>query len=162
MYSTFYKQFYTRENNEVRPNIQEDNKTTTNTICYLIILLLFIRKKYKEYLENQRIRDLLSLIKTYYKTDHEEKSIREVNIIHVANRVSDTIMRDHIVECWNDLQARIGYEIVLLENNYHKSFINKLCNKNKSICFAVKTRPDRIYSSTPEQMHESIKKHSIQ
>ena len=109
--------------------------------------------------ENQRIRDLLSLIKTYYKTDHEEESIREVNIIHVANRVSDIIIRDHIVECWNDLQARIGYEIVLLENNCHKSFINKLCNMNKSICFAVKTRPDRIYSST-EQMHESIKKAS--
>lgn len=106
--------------------------------------------------ENQQIRHLLSLIKSHYRSDCKEDTLREVNLIHVANRIADVIIRDHIIECWNNLQTKVGYEITLLENNSNKSIINKLYRKAKSICFVVKTKADQI----SDELHQSIKKSS--
>jgi hypothetical protein len=106
--------------------------------------------------ENQQIRHLLSLIKSYYKSECKEDTLREVNLIHIANNVSDTIIRNHIVECWDNLQTKVGHEITLLENNCDRSIINKLYRKTKSICFVIKTRPDH----TSDELHKSIKKSS--
>ena len=106
--------------------------------------------------ENQQIRHLLSLIKSHYRSDCKEDTLREVNLIHVANRIADVIIRDHIIECWNNLQTKVGYEITLLENNSNKNIINKLYRKAKSICFVVKTKADQ----TSDELHQLIKKSS--
>ncbi|MED7789654.1 normocyte binding protein 2b [Francisella sp. 19X1-34] len=106
--------------------------------------------------ENQQIRYLLSLIKSYYKSDRKEDSIREVNMIYVANRVTDMTVRSHIIESWDNLQIKVGHEIALLEDNCDKSIINKLYRRGRSICFVVKTKPDK----SSYDIHELIKKAS--
>jgi hypothetical protein len=77
-------------------------------------------------------------------------------MIHVVNRVKDMIARDNIIECWDNLQTKIGHEIALLENNYDKNVINKLYQKAELISFVVKTRPDH----TSDELHQSIKRSS--
>lgn len=105
--------------------------------------------------QNQEMRELLSLIKNHYISDNKN-AIQEVNLDHVANRVTNDIIRDHIVNCWYNLQQKVGYEITLLENNYKKSIINRLYKKSRDLSFVIKTRPD----DTSYEIHKSIKKAS--
>jgi hypothetical protein len=103
--------------------------------------------------KNQEMVSLLSLVNRYYASDNKN-SIQEVNLDHVANRISDDIIRDHIVNCWYNLEQKVGQAINLLENNYKKSIINRLYKKSRDLSFVIKTRANQV------DTHESIKKAS--
>ena len=103
--------------------------------------------------KNQEMVSLLSLVNRYYASDNKN-SIQEVNLDHVANRISDDIIRDHIVNCWYNLEQKVGQAINLLENNYKKSIRNRLYKKSRDLSFVIKTRANQV------DTHESIKKAS--
>jgi hypothetical protein len=95
--------------------------------------------KYCVLQENEKIRTLLSLIKSKYKCDAND-SLQEVNLEHVVKRVSDNDIRTIIKNTWHDLETFVGYEIRLLVNNSQTSLINKLFKANKDLCFILKIR----------------------
>lgn len=103
--------------------------------------------------ENQQMRHLLSIIKSHYISDNQN-IIQEVNMTHVANRIADETVRNYVIDCWYDLQRKVGYDVTLLEDNSKKSIINRLYKKSSSLSFVVKTKPDH----TSDEIHKSIKK----
>lgn len=72
---------------------------------------------------NSEMRLLLSVIKSHYVSDNRN-SLQEVNINCVANRIDNEDIRKYVVSCWKNLEAKIGHEVTLLENNCKKSIIN--------------------------------------
>ncbi|WP_150467780.1 normocyte binding protein 2b [Francisella sp. SYW-9] len=105
--------------------------------------------------ENRQMRLLLSVIKSHYISDNHNR-IQEVNMTHVANRISDETIRNYVMDCWYNLEKKVGYEVTLLEDNSKKSIINRLYKKSSSLSFVVKTKPDH----TSDEIHKSIKKTS--
>ena len=109
--------------------------------------------KYCVLQENEKIRTLLSLIKSKYKCDAHD-SLQEVNLEHVVKRVSDNDIRTLIKNTWQDIETLVGYEIRLLINNSQASLINKLFKTHKDLCFILKIRHEpEIF----EPIVESIK-----
>lgn len=103
--------------------------------------------------ENQEIKDLLSVIKQHYTSDNRN-TIQDVSLNHVVNRVYKAEARKYIVERWHALETKVGHQVTLLENNYNKSIINKLYKKSRDLNFVIKTRPD----DSSRDLHDSIKK----
>jgi hypothetical protein len=97
--------------------------------------------KYCVLQENEKIRTLLSLIKSKYKCDAND-SLQEVNLEHVVKRVSDNDIRTIIKNTWHDLETLVGNEIRLLVNNSKTSLINKLFKVQKDLCFILKIRQE--------------------
>ncbi|ABK90237.1 MULTISPECIES: hypothetical protein [Francisella] len=102
--------------------------------------------------ENQEIKDLLSVIKQHYASDNR-KTIQEVSLNHVVNNVYKQNIKNYIIEKWYTLETKVGHQITLLENNYNKSIINKLYKKSRDLNFVIKTRPD----DSSRELHDSIK-----
>ncbi|OIN85022.1 normocyte binding protein 2b [Francisella sp. TX07-6608] len=105
--------------------------------------------------EDQQIKHLLSIIRSHYQSDNKNK-FKEVNMLHVANRISDAQIRNYILDCWDELQRKLGHEVTLIENCCKKSIIQKLCKDSRDLSFAINTKPD----NTSNEIHESIKKAS--
>ncbi len=103
--------------------------------------------------ENQEIKDLLSVIKQHYTSDNRN-TIQDVSLNHLVNRVYKAEVRKYIVEHWHALETKVGHQVTLLENNYNKSIINKLYKKSRDLNFVIKTRPD----DSSRDLHDSIKK----
>lgn len=80
--------------------------------------------------ENQKMRTLLSIIKSNYNSDNKD-SLQEVNLEHVLNRIFDQDIKVLVKNAWKDLEIIAGQEIRLLENNSKKNFINRLYKKLK-------------------------------
>ena len=104
---------------------------------------------------NDEMRYLLSVIKANYLSDNKD-SLQEANKNYVANRIVDMNIRKYIIDCWDNLESKIGYEIALLENNCKKSIINRLYNKPSNFSFVIKTNK----MSFSRELHESIKRSS--
>jgi len=98
-------------------------------------------KRYCVLQENEKIRTLLSLIKSHYVYDTSE-SLQEVDLVYVVNRVEDTEIKTIIKNTWQDLETLVGYEIRLLANHSKTSLINKLFKAPKDLCFILKIRQD--------------------
>ena len=105
--------------------------------------------------ENQEIKDLLSVIKQHYVSDNKN-TIQEVSLNHVVNNVYKQDIKNYIRERWYALETKVGHHVTLLENNYKKSIINKLYKKSRDLNFVIKTRPD----DSSKELHDSIKKAS--
>ncbi|OEZ33078.1 normocyte binding protein 2b [Francisella endosymbiont of Amblyomma maculatum] len=105
--------------------------------------------------ENQEIKDLLSVIKQHYVSDNKN-TIQEVSLNHVVNNVYKQDIKNYIREWWYALETKVGHQVTLLENNYKKSIINKLYKKFRDLNFVIKTRPDDL----SKELHDSIKKAS--
>ncbi|QIW09157.1 normocyte binding protein 2b [Francisella sp. LA112445] len=103
--------------------------------------------------ENRQMRLLLSVIKSHYISDNHNR-IQEVNMIHVVNRINDETIRNYVIDCWYNLQRKVGYEVTLLEDNSKKSIINKLYKRSSSLSFVIKTKPDQ----SSYEIHKSIKR----
>ncbi|GMN89643.1 normocyte binding protein 2b [Francisella sciaenopsi] len=103
--------------------------------------------------ENQEIKDLLSVIKQHYVSDNKN-TIQDVSLNHVVNRVYKDDVRKYIADRWHVLETKVGHQVTLLENNYNKSIINKLYKKSRDLNFVIKTRPD----DSSKDLHDSIKK----
>ncbi|MFT4693501.1 MAG: hypothetical protein ACI8TE_000391 [Francisella sp.] len=104
---------------------------------------------------NNEMRLLLSVIKANYLSDNKN-TLQEANKNYVANRIVDMNIRKYIIDCWDNLESKIGYEIALLENNCKKSIINKLYAKASNLSFVIKTNK----TSFSKELHDSIKKSS--
>ena len=104
--------------------------------------------------ENQEIKDLVSVIKQHYVSDNKN-TIQEVSLNHVVNNVYKQDIKNYIRERWYILETKVGHQVTLLENNYKKSIINKLY-KSRDLNFVIKTRPD----DSSKELHDSIKKAS--
>ena len=76
---------------------------------------------------NDEMRHLLSVIKINYLSENKG-ALQEANKNYVANRVADMNIKKYIVDCWDNLELKIGYKIALLENN---------CKKVLSIGFII-------------------------
>ncbi|AVC44359.1 normocyte binding protein 2b [Francisella tularensis subsp. novicida] len=87
--------------------------------------------------ENQKMRTLLSIIKSNYNSDNKD-SLQEVNLEHVLNRIFDQDIKVLVKNAWKDLEIIAGQEIRLLENNCKKNFINRLYKKTKDMNFIIK------------------------
>ncbi|ABK89752.1 normocyte binding protein 2b [Francisella tularensis subsp. novicida] len=87
--------------------------------------------------ENQKMRTLLSIIKSNYNSDNKD-SLQEVNLEHVLNRIFDKDIKILVKNAWKDLEIIAGQEIRLLENNSKKNFINRLYKKTKDMNFIIK------------------------
>ncbi|AJI73159.1 conserved hypothetical protein [Francisella tularensis subsp. novicida GA99-3548] len=87
--------------------------------------------------ENQKMRTLLSIIKSNYNSDNKD-SLQEVNLEHVLNRIFDQDIKVLVKNAWKDLEIIAGQEIRLLENNSKKNFINRLYKKTKDMNFIIK------------------------
>ncbi|OIN83398.1 normocyte binding protein 2b [Francisella sp. TX07-6608] len=87
--------------------------------------------------ENQKMRTLLSIIKSNYNSDNKD-SLQEVNLEHVLNKIFDKDIRILVKNAWKDLEIIAGQEIRLLENNSKKNFINRLYKKTKDMNFIIK------------------------
>ncbi len=110
-------------------------------------------KKYCVLQENEKIRTLLSLIKSKYKCDAND-SLQEVNLEHVVKSVSDNDIRTIIKNTWQDIETLLGYEIRLFINNSQASLRNNLFKTHKDLCFILKIRHEpEIF----EPIVESIK-----
>lgn len=103
--------------------------------------------------ENEEMRSLLSVIKQNYVSNNKN-AIQEVSLNHVVNNVYKQDIKDHITDCWYTLEAKVGQQITLLENNYKKSVINRLYKKSRDLNFVIKTRPD----DSSKELHDAIKK----
>ncbi|AFJ43360.1 hypothetical protein [Francisella orientalis] len=103
--------------------------------------------------ENQEIKDLLSVIKQHYISDNRN-TIQDVSLNHVVNRAYKDDVRKYIADRWHALETKVGHQVTLLENNYNKSIINKLYKKSRDLNFVIKTRPD----DSSRDLHDSIKK----
>lgn len=110
-------------------------------------------RKYCVIKENQRMRTLLSIIKSHYKSDNKD-SLQEVNLGHVLNNIDNLDIRTIVKNAWHDLQITIGSEIRLLENNCKKSFINRLYKKSNDLNFMV-TRADNNLNSINDSVIET-------
>lgn len=103
-------------------------------------------RKYCVIKENQRMRTLLSIIKSNYCSDNKD-SLQEVNLEHVLNKIFNDDIKSLVKNAWKDLEILAGgREIRLLENNCKKSFINRLYKKAKDMSFIIKT-PDQNKNS---------------
>ena len=110
-------------------------------------------RKYCVIKENQRMRTLLSIIKSHYISDNKD-SLQEVNLEHVLNNIDNLDIRTIVKNAWHDLQITIGTEIRLLENNCKKSFINRLYKKSNDLNFMV-TRVDNNANSVNDFAFET-------
>jgi len=110
-------------------------------------------RKYCVIKENQRIRTLLSIIKSHYISNNTD-SLQEVNLEHVLNNIDNLDIRTVVKNAWHDLQITIGTEIRLLENNCKKSFINRLYQKSNDLNFMV-TRADNNTNSVNDSAFET-------
>ena len=111
-------------------------------------------RKYCVIKENQRMRALLSIIKSHYNSDNKD-SLQEVNLGHVLNNIDNSDIRTVVKNAWHDLQITICTEIRLLENNCKKSFINRLYKKTNDLNFMV-TRADNNSDSIIETSNHQI------
>ncbi len=111
-------------------------------------------RKYCVIKENQRMRTLLSIIRSHYHSDNKD-SLQEVNLGHVLNNIDNSDIRTVVKNAWHDLQITIGSEIRLLENNCKKSFINRLYKKSNDLNFIV-TRADNNSKHAIETFNSQV------
>ncbi|ASG68907.1 hypothetical protein fh0823_20540 [Francisella halioticida] len=102
--------------------------------------------------ENNKVKKLLSIIKTHYKAEYGDSLIQEVNLSHVINKVYNNNIKKLVKDLWQDLELKLGYEIRLLEVNSKVSILHKLNRRAKDLCFIVKIRAD----ITSEGIFDSI------
>lgn len=67
-------------------------------------------KTYNVIRENQKIRMLISMIKSHYRSK-SKNPIQEVNLEHVSNRIVDIDIKKLIKSNWKDLEMTLGHQL---------------------------------------------------
>ncbi|APC92429.1 MULTISPECIES: hypothetical protein [Francisella] len=106
--------------------------------------------------ENNKIKRLLSIIKTHYKAEYGDSLVQEVNLSHVVNKIYNDDIKKLVKNLWQELELKLGYEIRLLEVNSKLSILHTFNIRARDLCFIVKIRPD----ITSEDIFNSIYKAS--
>lgn len=109
-------------------------------------------RKYCIIQENNKVKRLLSIIKTHYKAEYGDSLIQEVNLSHVINKIYNEDIKNLVKDLWQDLELKLGYEIRLLEVNSKVSILYKFNRRSRDLCFIVKIRADM----TSEDIFDSI------
>ena len=121
-------------------------------------------KQYNIVKENQKIRTLLSIIKSNYNSDNKN-SLQEVNLSHVMNRIPNKDIKIVVKSAWQDLEMIVGQEIRLLENNCKKSFINRIYKKSKDMSFIIKRKTNQssnnLFDSIPKDSNIQVESKEI-
>lgn len=104
---------------------------------------------------NNEMRLLLSVIKSNYISDNKN-ALQEVNKNCVANRIDNENIKSYVINCWDNLEDKIGFEVTLLENNCKRSIINRLYNRSRDLNFVIKTKSDVV----SKELQDKIKKTS--
>ncbi|API87703.1 hypothetical protein [Francisella uliginis] len=99
-------------------------------------------RKYCIIQENNKVKKLLSIIKTHYKAEYGDSLIQEVNLSHVINKIYNEDIKKLVKDLWQDLELKLGYEIRLLEVNSKVSILHKFNRRSRDLCFIVKIRAD--------------------
>ena len=99
-------------------------------------------RKYCIIQENNKVKRLLSIIKTHYKAEYGDSLIQEVNLSHVINKIYNENIKKLVKDLWQDLELKLGYEIRLLEVNSKVSILHKFNKRSRDLCFMVKIRAD--------------------
>lgn len=109
-------------------------------------------RKYCIIQENNKVKKLLSIIKTHYKAEYGDSLIQEVNLSHVINKIYNEDIKKLVKDLWQDLELKLGYEIRLLEVNSKVSILHKFNRRSRDLCLIVKIRADM----TSEDIFDSI------